>query len=287
VSWSHGKDLLDASLAAAGAKLEPRTLHDLRRSAATGMAELGVMPHVVEAILNHFRPQGRRGGRLQPCDLREGKARRARHVGRACHGGSRRQARNRRADTGLTAAIACFNRRPGHKGRSKEAVREREKAVGVALPRPWRWRQQAIGLFSITGSRRKAAPVGVGRKLWSEVSFSPGSILTYFALGIGGIGEERPARADHSTCARHACFCPNPNTTSDQRVSIETRNMFNTQRGEKPFTPNKSAPRRSEAEDDHGRDEPASETLGRHSAPRCRAALKSDAMALLDVAPQP
>lgn len=29
------------------------TLHDLRRTAATGMAALGVAPHVVERILNH------------------------------------------------------------------------------------------------------------------------------------------------------------------------------------------------------------------------------------------
>ena len=52
-SWSRGKSLLDASLAAAGARLEPWTLHDLRRSVATGMAELGVPPHIVEAVLNH------------------------------------------------------------------------------------------------------------------------------------------------------------------------------------------------------------------------------------------
>ena len=30
------------------------TLHDLRRTAATGMAKLGTAPHVVEAILNHL-----------------------------------------------------------------------------------------------------------------------------------------------------------------------------------------------------------------------------------------
>jgi integrase len=29
------------------------TLHDLRRSAATGMAALGIAPHVVDKILNH------------------------------------------------------------------------------------------------------------------------------------------------------------------------------------------------------------------------------------------
>jgi integrase len=28
-------------------------LHDLRRTAASGMARLGVAPHVVEAVLNH------------------------------------------------------------------------------------------------------------------------------------------------------------------------------------------------------------------------------------------
>jgi len=28
-------------------------LHDLRRTAATGMAELGTQPHIIEAVLNH------------------------------------------------------------------------------------------------------------------------------------------------------------------------------------------------------------------------------------------
>lgn len=52
-SWSRGKSLLDAVLTAAGEKLATWTLHDLRRSAATGMAESGVAPHIVEAVLNH------------------------------------------------------------------------------------------------------------------------------------------------------------------------------------------------------------------------------------------
>jgi integrase len=54
VSWSWSKRLLDSALAAAGSKLTPWTLHDLRRSVATGMAELGVAPHIVEAVLNHI-----------------------------------------------------------------------------------------------------------------------------------------------------------------------------------------------------------------------------------------
>ena len=40
-------------------------VHDLRRTAATRMADLGVQPHVIEAVLNHVRPQGWRGRRLQ------------------------------------------------------------------------------------------------------------------------------------------------------------------------------------------------------------------------------
>lgn len=34
-------------------KIEPWVLHDFRRTAASGMAALGVQPHVIEAVLNH------------------------------------------------------------------------------------------------------------------------------------------------------------------------------------------------------------------------------------------
>src|SRR5690606_35799471 len=34
--------------------LVPWTLHDIRRTAATRMADLGVMPHIIEAVLNHI-----------------------------------------------------------------------------------------------------------------------------------------------------------------------------------------------------------------------------------------
>jgi integrase len=55
--WSRCKERLDARIAAAapdGKPLAPWTLHDLRRSTATGMGELGVQPHIVEAVLNHI-----------------------------------------------------------------------------------------------------------------------------------------------------------------------------------------------------------------------------------------
>jgi integrase len=46
--WSRSKDSLDEASGVKG-----WVLHDLRRTAATRMADLGVHPHVIEAILNH------------------------------------------------------------------------------------------------------------------------------------------------------------------------------------------------------------------------------------------
>jgi integrase len=52
--WTLAKEALERRIAEAGAQVRPWRLHDLRRTVATGMAErLGVLPHVVEAVLNH------------------------------------------------------------------------------------------------------------------------------------------------------------------------------------------------------------------------------------------
>jgi integrase len=48
--WDAAKHKLDARL---GDKVAAWTLHDLRRTAATRMADIGVQPHVIEAALNH------------------------------------------------------------------------------------------------------------------------------------------------------------------------------------------------------------------------------------------
>ena len=48
-AWSYGKAALDGE---AGVK-EGWVVHDVRRSVATRMADLGIMPHVIEQILNH------------------------------------------------------------------------------------------------------------------------------------------------------------------------------------------------------------------------------------------
>jgi integrase len=45
----------------AGDELPPWTLHDLRRTVVTGMNELGVAPHVVEAVVNHVSGRARAG----------------------------------------------------------------------------------------------------------------------------------------------------------------------------------------------------------------------------------
>jgi integrase len=47
--WSAAKLALDARAGLA----VPWRIHDLRRSCATGMANLGTLPHVIEAVLNH------------------------------------------------------------------------------------------------------------------------------------------------------------------------------------------------------------------------------------------
>jgi integrase len=55
--YSKGKARIDkrvGELAGATLELPEWNLHDLRRTGATGMAKLGVMPHVVEAVLNHI-----------------------------------------------------------------------------------------------------------------------------------------------------------------------------------------------------------------------------------------
>jgi integrase len=55
--WSFWKEKLDARL---GNSVKPWRLHDLRRSTATGMAEIGIEPHIIEAVLNHI--SGHKGG---------------------------------------------------------------------------------------------------------------------------------------------------------------------------------------------------------------------------------
>jgi integrase len=47
-AWSLNKRLLDHRV-----DLAPWVIHDIRRSVATGMAEIGILPHVIEAVLSH------------------------------------------------------------------------------------------------------------------------------------------------------------------------------------------------------------------------------------------
>jgi integrase len=57
----YAKPRLDARIAKANGKPLPHwTPHDLRRTVATRMADLGVQPHIIEAVLNHV--SGHKGG---------------------------------------------------------------------------------------------------------------------------------------------------------------------------------------------------------------------------------
>jgi integrase len=47
--WSRAKARLDEV-----ATITPWIIHDIRRSVATGMAAIGIQPHIIEAVLNHI-----------------------------------------------------------------------------------------------------------------------------------------------------------------------------------------------------------------------------------------
>jgi integrase len=51
--WSKGKTDFDKAVELK----EPWTVHDLRRTVRTGLGQLGVQPHIAEAVLNHIPPK--------------------------------------------------------------------------------------------------------------------------------------------------------------------------------------------------------------------------------------
>lgn len=54
--WSNAKSSLDARI-----RIAPWRLHDLRRTMVTGISELGIAPHVVEALVNHISGAAKSG----------------------------------------------------------------------------------------------------------------------------------------------------------------------------------------------------------------------------------
>jgi integrase len=55
--WSGSKEALDVRIAATGFRMKLWRTHDLRRTLSTGLGELEVAPHVVDAITNHKLPK--------------------------------------------------------------------------------------------------------------------------------------------------------------------------------------------------------------------------------------
>jgi integrase len=52
-AWSYSTLTLGSRIAANCGPIAAWRLHDIRRTVATGMAELGVQPHIIEAVINH------------------------------------------------------------------------------------------------------------------------------------------------------------------------------------------------------------------------------------------
>jgi len=54
--WAYAKMSLDARITSTvGGPLPHWTLHDLRRTARTGLGKIGVAPHIAELVINHVR----------------------------------------------------------------------------------------------------------------------------------------------------------------------------------------------------------------------------------------
>jgi integrase len=51
--WSTAKSAFDRRMKEAGSAIAAWRLHDIRRTVATRLADLGALPHIVEAVLNH------------------------------------------------------------------------------------------------------------------------------------------------------------------------------------------------------------------------------------------
>jgi integrase len=52
-AWSYSMMALNARIAATGERLEPWTLHDLRRSFRSGLGRVGIAPHIAERCIGH------------------------------------------------------------------------------------------------------------------------------------------------------------------------------------------------------------------------------------------
>jgi integrase len=91
--WSAARRMLDEKVT-----LKPWRLHDIRRSVATGMAnDVGIMPHIIETILNHV--SGHKGGvagiynkALYERDVADAMQRWSDHISRLIDGSKRKVA---------------------------------------------------------------------------------------------------------------------------------------------------------------------------------------------------
>lgn len=52
-AWSECRKRLEKRLSEQASEMQSWRLHDIRRTVVTGMAEIGIAPHVIEAVVNH------------------------------------------------------------------------------------------------------------------------------------------------------------------------------------------------------------------------------------------
>lgn len=96
-----------------GVEIPPWRLHDLRRTAATTMANIGVAPHVIEAVLNHISgTKASIAGTYNRAAYEPEKADRARATGGAYRGTGQRETGQRHAASQNEAVMSKQLQRP-------------------------------------------------------------------------------------------------------------------------------------------------------------------------------
>jgi hypothetical protein len=139
----RGKDVL----------IEPWRLHDLRRSDATGMADIGIQPHIIEAVLNHV--SGARAGV-------------AGTYNRAAYAPEKKAARDGGPHTCRPSCRNHRHRRTSSPYRARERDMARRK-YPPRVSRNWRFLQEMQQLVE-GGMTPNAAAIRIARQHWRVIT---------------------------------------------------------------------------------------------------------------------
>ena len=178
------KERLDEAMAVTG-----WTFHDLRRTAASGMAEIGVAPHIIERALNH------RSGVIRGVAAIYNRHRISPRCGPRSKHGRIAFARSRRATTrrtSSTSARRCDDPRRDHRGRIRgdcQNARARQRRLRERGQRA----RRALRLANARGGRPSQGHARPGRELQRrDTEAGDGIGLAMRAIAWLAVAQSRP-----------------------------------------------------------------------------------------------